>query len=208
MRYPRIHKRLSREKIVRTAARAFNRRGFNGIGIADIMKEAGLTQGAFSGHFSSKEELIREAIDDAFSQNIFLEKEGKNRSMDELVGKYLSVSHRDEIEEGCPASSLTAEVSRLPRPTRETFLVNVRQVLSSIRSRLPENIRGSNRDAAAMSIFALLLGSIQLARASRGTKLSKAVLEAAAEGAKHLARGQQAAARSKVQREPTKRNRV
>ena len=208
MRYPRIHKRLSREKIVRTAARAFNRRGFNGIGIADIMKEAGLTQGAFSGHFSSKDELIREAIDDAFSKNIFLEKQGENRSMDDLLGEYLSVSHRDDIEEGCPASSLTAEVSRLPRRTRESFLIHVHQVLSSIQSRLPENIRGSNRDATAMSIFALLLGSIQLARASRGTKLSEAVIEAATEGAKHLAGGRQAAVQSKAQRKPAKKRRV
>jgi TetR/AcrR family transcriptional regulator, transcriptional repressor for nem operon len=208
MRYPRLHKRLSREKIVRTAARAFNRHGFNGIGIADIMKEAGLTQGAFSGHFSSKDELIREAIDDAFSKNIFLENEGENRSMDDLLGEYLSGSHRDDIEEGCAASSLTAEVSRLPRRTRESFLIHVRQVLRSIRLRLPENIRGPNRDATAISIFALLLGSIQLARASRGTKLSEAVIEAATKGARHLASGQHAAAKSKTHRRPGKKRRI
>src|ERR1700740_2268739 len=104
MRYPRNHKRLSREKIVRAAARAFKRRGFDGIGIADIMTEAGLTQGAFSGHFSSKDELIREAMDDAFGNAIFLEKASENRPLDDLLGEYLSVSHRDEVEQGCPAS--------------------------------------------------------------------------------------------------------
>jgi TetR/AcrR family transcriptional regulator, transcriptional repressor for nem operon len=186
MRYPRIHKRLSRQRIIRAAARAFNRRGFDGIGIADIMKEAGLTQGAFSGHFSSKDELIREAIDDAFGKSIFIKKELKNRPLDELLSEYLSLSHRDEVEDGCPASTLTADVSRLPRRPRESFLVHVRQILSSIESRLPDTVRGANRRTVAMSLFALLLGAIQLSRASGGTQLSEAMIEAAMRGASGL----------------------
>lgn len=197
MRYPRLHKQLSRERIVRAAARAFNRRGFDGIGIADIMNEADLTQGAFSGHFSSKDELIREAIDEAFGKHIFLESEAKDRPLDDLLSEYLSVSHRDEVEDGCPASSLTAEVSRLPRQTRERFLVHVRQILSSIESRLPKKIRGSNRTTVAMSVFALLLGSIQLSRASRGTEFSEAMIEAAINGANSLLRGDKLHHRSK-----------
>ena len=189
MRYPRTHKRLSRERIVRAAARAFNRRGFDGIGIADIMKEAGLTQGAFSGHFSSKDDLIREAIDEAFGKNVFLKEEWKDRPLDDLLHEYLNVLHRNEVEDGCPASSLTAEVSRLPRRTRENFLVHVRQILSSIESRLPEKIHGSNRTTVAMAIFALLVGSIQLSRASRGTELSEAIIEAAIKAAKSLIMG-------------------
>jgi TetR/AcrR family transcriptional regulator, transcriptional repressor for nem operon len=197
MRYPRIHKRLSRERIVRAAVRAFNRRGFDGIGIADIMKEAGLTQGAFSGHFSSKDELIREAIDDAFGNNVFLEEGWKDRPLDELLHEYLSVSHRNQVEDGCPASTLTAEISRLPRRTRENFLVHVRQILSSIESRLPERVHRSNRTTVAMSIFALLLGSIQLSRASRGTEFSEAMIEAAVNGANCLLRGGKLHHRSK-----------
>jgi TetR/AcrR family transcriptional regulator, transcriptional repressor for nem operon len=197
MRYPRIHKQLSRERIVRAAARAFNRRGFDGIGIADIMKEAGLTQGAFSGHFSSKDELIREAIDDAFGNSIFLENDWKDRPLNDLLHKYLSVSHRNQVEDGCPAGSLTAEVSRLPRRTRENYLVHVRQILSAIESRLPEKVYGSNRTTVAMSILALLVGSIQVSRASRGTELSEAMIAAAIKGANSLLLGGKRHHRSK-----------
>ena len=196
MRYPRIHKRLSREKIVRTAARAFNRRGFNGIGIADIMKKAGLTQGAFSGHFSSKDELIREAIDDAFRTSVFLKEDWKDRPLEDLLHDYLSDLHRDEPEDGCPASSLTADVSRLPRRTRETFLVHLSQILSSIESRIPDNVRGAERRVVTISLFALLLGSIQLSRVSRGTELSDVIIEAAIKGANRLI-GRQTASKSK-----------
>jgi TetR/AcrR family transcriptional regulator, transcriptional repressor for nem operon len=204
MRYPRIHKQLSRKRIVRAAAKAFNRRGFDGIGIADIMKEAGLTQGAFSGHFSSKDELIREVIAEAFGKNIFLEIAWKNRPLDDLLAEYLSVSHRDQVEEGCPASTLTAEVPRLPRRTRERFLAHLQQVLSSLESRLPKNIRGSNRKTLAMSIFALLLGSIQLSRASRGTELSEAVIAAAMKAARQLAYGKHPTAKGRLR--STKKN--
>jgi TetR/AcrR family transcriptional regulator, transcriptional repressor for nem operon len=178
MRYPKIHKQLSRQRIVRAAARAFNRLGFDGVGIADIMKDAGLTQGAFSAHFSSKDELISEAIDDAF-RNLFVEQDWKDRSLEEMISNYLSVVHRDGPENGCPACCLTADVSRLPRRMRETFLVHLYEMLNSIESRLPTNVRGSNRKEVAMSLFALLLGSIQLSRVSRGTALSEAMIDAA-----------------------------
>ena len=185
MRYPRIHKQLSRQRIVRAAARAFNRNGFDGVGIADIMKDAGLTQGAFSAHFSSKDELIREAIDDAF-RSLFLEQHWKDRSLEEMIGDYLSVVHRDGPENGCPACCLTADVSRLPRRMRETFLVHLYEMLNSIASRLPTNIRGPDRKKKAMSLFALLLGSIQLSRVSRGTALSEAMIDAANKAANRL----------------------
>jgi TetR/AcrR family transcriptional repressor of nem operon len=206
MRYPRIHKQLSRERIVRAAARAFNRRGFDGIGIADIMKEAGMTQGAFSGHFSSKDELIREAIADAFRASVFLKEDWKDRPLEDLLRDYLSDFHRGETEDCCPASSLTADVSRLPRRTRECFLVHIRQILSSIESRLPDDVRGSDRRRVAMALFALLLGSIQLSRASRGTELSEAMIEAASKGANSLLEGRQAASQTKAQVKSAKKD--
>jgi TetR/AcrR family transcriptional regulator, transcriptional repressor for nem operon len=202
MRYPRIHKQVSRQRIVRAAARAFNRRGFDGIGIADIMQDAGLTQGAFSAHFSSKEELIREAIDDAFRVSVFLKQDWKDRSLEDMFREYLSVVHRDDAEDGCPASSLTADVSRLPRRMRERFLVHLSEILNSIESRLPDNVRAPDRRRVAMSLFALLLGSIQLSRVSRGTELSEAMIDAASKAANSLI-GRQAG--SKPRSGPAKR---
>jgi TetR/AcrR family transcriptional repressor of nem operon len=186
MRYPKLHKELSRRKIVKAAAKAFNRRGLDGIGIADIMKEAGLTQGAFSGHFSSKDELIREAIDDAFHLSVFEQTEWKDRPLADLIQEYVSVDHRDNIEDCCPATTLTSEVARRPRRTREKFLTHLSRVLSSIESRLPGNIPGPRRQIVAMSIFALLVGSVQLSRVTRGTKLSDAMINAAIKGATTL----------------------
>ena len=129
MRYPKNRKEQSRQKIVETAAKAFNQHGVDGIGLADIMKQAGLTQGAFSGHFSSKEELLREALDDRFYRTPFMPPEQSGEPLDTLIRGYLSSKHRDDLRNACLTGTLTAEMARHPRRTREKFITHWKRFL-------------------------------------------------------------------------------
>ena len=182
MRYPKAHKKVSRQKIVQAAARAFNRCGLDGIGIADIMEEAGLTQGAFSWHFTSKEQLIREALEESFHQSLFEQPEWKDRPLEEIFRRYVS----REVQHGCPATTLTAEVARRPRATRDKFNAHLSTILSSLESRIPAKLNSADRKTAAMAIFAMLVGAVQLSRATKGTKCSEEMIAAALKGATTL----------------------
>ena len=185
MRYPKAHKKLSRQKIVQAAARAFNRCGLDGIGIADIMEEAGLTQGAFSWHFTSKEQLIREALEESFHQSLFEQPEWKDRPLEEIFRGYVS----RKVQDGCPATTLTSEIARRSRATRDKFNSHLSTILSGLESRLPAKMNPADRKTAAMAIFAMLVGAVQLSRATKGTKLSEEMTEAALKGAASLMRG-------------------
>jgi AcrR family transcriptional regulator len=96
-RYPKNRKEQSRQKIVEAAVQAFNEHGVDGIGIADIMKRAGLTQGAFSRHFTSKEELLREALDEGFCQTPFMPPDHTESPLDKLVRLYPNKHRIDQI---------------------------------------------------------------------------------------------------------------
>ena len=182
MRYPKAHKRLSRERIVQAAARAFNRYGLDGIGIADIMEEAGLTQGAFSWHFASKEQLIREALEESFHQSLFEQPEWKDRPLEEIFRGYVT----RKVQDACPATTLTSEIARRPRATRDKFNSHVSMILSGLECRLPAKMNPADRKTAAMAIFAMLVGAVQLSRATKGTKLSEEMIQAALKGARAL----------------------
>src|ERR1700722_698157 len=182
MRYPKPQKEQSRKKIIQAAARAFNRHGIDGISIADIMEEAGLTIGAFSWHFSSKEQLIREALEESFHKSLLQDPEWKDRPLGEIFRGYVS----KEIQDGCPATTLTSEVARRPRATRNTFNTHVAGILQGIEDRLPAKMSSAERKTAAMAIFAMLIGAAQLSRATKGTEISETVIEAALKSANAL----------------------
>src|SRR4051794_15120593 len=103
----------NRERIVETAARLFRERGFEGIGVADLMKEAGLTHGGFYGHFSSKEDLIAEASARALAQSLALFTKVAERApadpLPAIAGAYLTSKHRDNPGEGCVLAALGAD---------------------------------------------------------------------------------------------------
>src|SRR3954467_1835598 len=106
----------NRERIVEAAARLFRERGFDGIGVADLMNEAGLTHGGFYGHFSSKDDLIAEASARALGSSLAQFSElARRRAADPLAAiatAYLSKGHRDNPGEGCVLAALGADVSR------------------------------------------------------------------------------------------------
>src|SRR5437762_2752572 len=121
MRYEPEHKGQTRERIVRNAARKLRAEGLNGPGVASVMKASGLTVGGFYKHFRSKDELLADAITQAFSDSDMLyaalENVPREKRWKELVRVYLSPEHCDHADVGCSMAALAAEIARAtPRP--------------------------------------------------------------------------------------------
>ena len=182
MRYPKNRKEQTRKKILAAAVRAFSKHGVKGIGIADIMKQAGLTQGAFSRHFTSKEHLLRAALDQGFKQTPFMPPKLSADPLETLIRLYLSPEHRDGVEKGCLASVLTAEIARHPRRTRQLFVTHLQKNFQEIAHKLP-GPGTSLKQRQSMAVFALLVGALQMARVTKDTALSDQILEAGIEAA-------------------------
>ncbi len=188
MRYPKDHKHQARRKIVSVAAREFRRRGISALGVGDVMKGAGLTKGAFSGHFSSKEELVKEALHEAMITSPVFYDGHHGKTLTQMIDHYLGVGHRDDPQGGCPLPALIEEVARHPKQTRAGFVSDIEEIVSIIEAHLPKGRHSSEREDLAMAIFSMMLGAVQLARVARHHNLSKKVLEAARKAALRLAK--------------------
>ena len=128
------------DHILDTAAKLFRERGFDGIGVSDLMKSAGLTHGGFYGHFSSKEDLIAQACarTQAGSEARWRElSEHSDEPFKAYVKSYLSAAHRDDPGGGCPISSLGPEIARQGRPVREVVTETLRSYLQSLTRLIP-----------------------------------------------------------------------
>ena len=188
MRYEKGHKETTRQHIIDVASRQFREGGVAAVGIAGIMSEAGLTNGAFYVHFESKEDLVRAVLSDALEQRTRglqgnLE---RHQSLKESIRDYLSTRHRDHAGSGCPTAALVAEIARHPAQTQDVFAGNVERIIMLIAARLrggPE----AERRRKAMAIYGMMVGSLQMARAVNDPKLSGEILENALEGAITLA---------------------
>lgn len=175
-------KELSHERIVATAARAIRRGGFDGVGVADIMKEAGLTHGGFYAHFSSRNAMLAEALERAgqdsaarLTQGIAVRKSRGASELRALVEGYLSDRHLDDIEAGCPVAALVSEVPRQSPEVREASAQRVHGLLALVRRALPPEVPADSVAAVAGQ----LVGTLQLARALGDRTEGQALLKAA-----------------------------
>lgn len=189
MRYEKGRKDESRRRIVQVAAERFRRDGIAASGLAGVMSEVGLTNGAFYPHFRSKAELVRESVAAALEdQSDWLREILAADGLEAAVAAYLSAEHRDDPGKGCASAALLPELARQPPETRslyaERFLAVVRQVSTA----LPPQTR--DPDGVVLGVFATLIGSLQLARAVAGTALSDRILAAGADAARTLLVGQ------------------
>lgn len=182
MRYDKGHKDASRRRIMEAAAERFRSDGIAASGLAAIMSDAGLTNGAFYPHFKSKAELVRESVAAAMEDGAQLL---GGAGLAAAIDAYLSANHRDNPSTGCALASLLPELAREPAQTRgywaERFLAAVKQLASGLP---PET---SDPEAAAIGIYATLIGALQLARVVQGTPLSDRILAAGADSARTLA---------------------
>ena len=180
MRVTREQAAAHREKILDVAGTLFRERGFDGIGVADIMKRAGLTHGGFYGHFASKEDLAAEITERILTREGWLERltGTPNPSIGEVVRKYLSTRHRDDAGHGCLFAALASDVVRQPRSVRRGFTDGLRRRLDALQSVLPG--RAAARRRRALATMAGMVGALMLARAVDDPKFSDEILEAAA----------------------------
>lgn len=172
----------NRERILDTAAQLFRERGFEGIGVADLMKEAGLTHGGFYGHFSSKEDLMAQACARASTRSRSLWSRLADRAPDdplsEIAGVYLTHRHRDHPGAGCLLAALGPEVSRQGRVVRRAVTEGLRSGFDFLASLVPGKSKAANRQKA-ISTYASLVGAMVLARAVDDRALSQEILDAA-----------------------------
>jgi TetR/AcrR family transcriptional repressor of nem operon len=172
----------NRERIVEAAAQLFRERGFDGIGVADLMKEAGLTHGGFYGHFSSKEELIAEASARALAGSLAVWSKRAERAPDDplsaVAGAYLTSRHRDNPGAGCLLAALGADVSRQGPPVRRAVTGYVRSAVDLLTKLVPGKSKATRRQKA-ISTCATLVGAMVLARAVNDRALSQEILDAA-----------------------------
>jgi TetR/AcrR family transcriptional repressor of nem operon len=171
----------NRRKILDVAGTLFRRHGFDGIGVADIMKGAGLTHGGFYGHFGSKDDLAAETCARVLGNQGWAEKlTGAPRpSLGALVRGYLSPRHRDDPGHGCLLAALGSDVVRQPRAVRRAFTEGLRSRLDTLRTLLPGRSPAARREKA-LATMAGLVGALMLSRAVDDPKLSDEILEAAA----------------------------
>lgn len=171
------------ERIVRVAAQLFRERGFDGIGVAELMKESGLTHGGFYGHFASKEDLTAAACGRALDKSLqnwaaAIEKT-PGEAFSKIVSSYLSESHRDRPGSGCLVAALGSDIGRQAPPIRRVVTEGIHAFIGQLMRLVPGKSKPARR-RKALSDFAAMVGAVTIARAVDDPELSKDVLDAVA----------------------------
>jgi TetR/AcrR family transcriptional repressor of nem operon len=188
MRYEKGHKEATRRRIIETAAARFRKDGIEGVGVADLMAEAGLTHGGFYSHFASKEELVRAAMDEASAVSaIRFDHRVEEGGLEAWIRSYMRTEHRDHPEKGCIVAALASELARHPKATRKGFSERLAKVIAAIELRLPGKLTPAQKRKTAIGIFGLLVGALQMARAVDEPVASDEILEAGIASALALA---------------------
>jgi TetR/AcrR family transcriptional regulator, transcriptional repressor for nem operon len=177
-RYGKEHKQATRQRIVETSGRRFKRDGIDGSGIATLMADAGLTNGAFYAHFASKEDLVATAVAEQLrvQREAFTTLAPGRAGVEEFVRAYLSVEHRDNPDDGCPSAALLDELGRCADATKQAYTAGALGVIDDIAARLSPDDPQAAR-VQTLSAFALMVGTLQLSRALADRGLADSVLE-------------------------------
>ena len=179
MRYEKGHKGTTHNRILDVAARRLRQDGIAGTGLAGIMSEAGLTNGAFYAHFSSKSELVEKCLERATDEQWKqFEREIASGRLLDIIRVYLSEEHRDHSDSGCPAAALLPEISRQETATRHVYTESVKRLLNAVEKQLQDIPKGPKAREIAIGILGLLVGTLQMARAVDDQSLSKDMLAA------------------------------
>jgi len=187
MRYEKGRKDVSRRRITEIAAERFRRDGIAASGLAGIMGEAGLTNGAFYPHFRSKADLVRESLGAALEDQTNQMREALAAGgLEAVLAIYLSALHRDNPGTGCASAALLPELARQPAETRDLFAQQLEGLIGELADSFPPQTR--DPQGVALGIYATLVGALQLARAVPSKALSDQILSAGAEAARTLAR--------------------
>ena len=183
MRYEKGHNDTTRQRIIEGAARRFREQGVAAAGVAAVMSDAGLTNGAFYTHFESKEDLFCQVLQTLLERRVgSLQASIDKGGLEEAVRIYLSARHRDAPGKGCATAALAAEVARHPMPTREIFTGKVGEIIDLMAAQLPPSSTRSQR-SDAIALYGMMIGTLQLARAVSDRKFSDEILESGIQAA-------------------------
>lgn len=176
-------KEATHERIVGVAARAIRRSGYDGTGVADLMKEAGLTHGAFYAHFSSREAMLAEAASCAFAQSAatlagVTVGVPTEEALASLLAAYLSKAHQEQVATGCPLAALGSETARQVPEVRRVATRHVKEVIDLV-ARLSPDAEPSAAHERALVTVSTMVGALLLARAVDDPHLSDSLRDAA-----------------------------
>jgi len=184
MGYSKAQKTRTHKRIVSIASKRFREKGLAGFGIAELMKEAGLTVGGFYKHFDSRDDLVAEAVNSAFGgwkRRVDAAKSGgPSVSLAKLIDDYLNEAHRDHPGTGCAFSALAPEIARSDKRTRSLSSEQVRSDIQLIATLLAGKDERTARSQAILA-FCALVGAMSLARAVSDEALSREILRTVAE---------------------------
>lgn len=180
MPYSKAHKARTRARIIESASRSFREHGVEGVAIADLMRDAGLTHGGFYAHFPSKESLVAEATASglADSQREFLAGAAEacpEAPLREIIRRYVSRHHRDHPAEGCVMPALASEIAREPDEVRHAFTTSVERLIAGIAAYCPGETPEARGDAA-LALTAGMVGAVALSRAVDDPAFSDRIL--------------------------------
>lgn len=178
MRVSRAQADENRERIIETAARLFREKGFDGIGLNDLMQAAGLTRGGFYGHFDSKQDLAAQACRRALEANADTLADDAYADLPRFVDFYLSDAHCDDAGQGCALAALAGDVARQDPELRRVLTHGVEHFAEAMAQRVT-GATAADRRESALSAVAVLVGAVVLARAVDDPSLSTALRAAA-----------------------------
>ena len=181
MRYSKEHKFQTHAKIVKRASVKLREKGAHGIGVADLMKEAGLTHGGFYAHFDSRDALVIEAVTNAMDRSTerwrkLSAETPADKRLSKIVNTYLAPDHRDDPGHGCAVPALAAEMARESAKTRRAFAGRMDQLIEM----LADQYQGIPRKAArkqATAALATMMGALVMARVAGNSELSDEILK-------------------------------
>jgi len=182
MRYSREHKLETHARIVKKASVRLREKGAHGVGVADLMKDAGLTHGGFYAHFDSREALVIEAFAYAMDRGTahwrkLAEQTPPDKRLAMIVESYLTPAHRDDPGRGCAIPTLGAEIARESPRTRRAFAAKLEQMIDMLAAQMPDLPRKAARKQA-MAVIATMMGTLVLARVAGSGDFSDEILSA------------------------------
>lgn len=197
MRYDKERKIRSRRLIIKAASKRFRKDGITATSVVTLMADAELTHGGFYSHFRSKDALVQEALVDSFREmRAKLAEAASCGGVEMIVRAYLHPIHRDRTDQGCPVVALAGEIHRQPGRIRSAFKRELDQHLQLIQDHLPAEIATDQRKQTATSVFSIMVGTLQLARAVNDAMMSDAILTNGATAALSVIAAQSRSARA------------
>jgi TetR/AcrR family transcriptional repressor of nem operon len=185
MRYSKEHKQETHDRIVRKASIRLREKGAHGIGVSDLMKEAGLTHGGFYAHFDSREALVIEAFNYAMDRATerwrkMAEETPPEKRLATIVESYLTTIHRDDPGRGCAVPTLGPEIARESPKTRKAFAAKLEEMIEMMADQVPELPRKTAR-AQAIAALSTMAGALVLSRVAGSGEFSEEILGTARE---------------------------